>query len=136
MALADIIIPRREIPVLNTTVKVRPLCVDDVLMALLADQDRVQRAASMYDEIVGDRKDDGAMTSYLIAVMEELPDLAARIVAYACDEPEQWQTVLSLPAPAQTELVFAIFELTFSEPDSLKTFAARVSQALAAMSKK
>lgn len=126
MALADIIIPRREIAAFNTTFTVRPLCVDDVMRALFDAQDEVQSAARLYQAMVKDSKDEEAVSTFLAAVVRDLPALAARVVAYACDEHDKWDTVLKLPLPVQTDAFYAVFELTFAEPDSLKKFVEKL----------
>lgn len=136
MALADIIIPRREIPVFNTHFTVRPLCVDDVMRAIFDAQDDVKAAAALYEEMVGDKKDDETLLRFLAAIIDRIPRLAARIVAYASDEPDKWQTVLTLPVPVQTDAFFAIFEMTFAEPDSLKKFVEKLTSMAATLTKK
>lgn len=136
MALADIIIPRREIPVFDTHFTIRPLCVDDVMRALFDAQDDVKAAVALYQEMVGDKKDDETLLAFLAAIVDRIPRLAARIVAYASDEPNKWETVLTLPLPVQTDAFFAIFELTFSEPDSLKKFVGKLTSAAGMLNKK
>lgn len=136
MALADIIIPRREIPVFDTSFTVRPLCVDDVMRALFDAQDDVKAAAALYEEIVGDKKDDETLLRFLTTIMDRLPTLAARIVAYASDEPDKWEVVRTLPVPVQADAFFAVFELTFSEPDSLKKFVGKLTSSVAMLTKK
>ncbi len=136
MALADIIIPRREIPVFNTHFTVRPLCVDDVMRAIFDAQDDVKAAAALYEEVVGDKKDDETLLRFLAAIIDRIPPLAARIVAYASDEPDKWQTVLTLPVPVQTDAFFAIFEMTFAEPDSLKKFVEKLTSVTGMLARK
>ena len=136
MALADIIIPRREIPVFNSHFTVRPLCVDDVMRAIFDAQDDVKAAAALYEEIVGDKKDDETLLRFLAAIVDKIPRLAARIIAYACDEPEKWEVVRSLPVPVQTDAFFAIFDMTFAEPDSLKKFVEKLTSMAATLTKK
>lgn len=136
MALADIIIPRREIPVFDTSFTVRPLCVDDVMRALFDAQTEVTQAAKLYQAMVKDTKDDEAFNAFLAAILRDLPNLAARVIAYASDEPDKWETVLKIPLPVQAEAFYAVVELTFTEPDSLKKFAEKLKLLMGRMSQK
>ncbi len=136
MALADIIIPRREIPVFDTSFTVRPLCVDDVMRALFDAQTEVAEAARLYKAMVSDEKNDEAFNAFLAAIFRDIPNLAARTIAYASDEPDKWETVLKLPVPVQTEAFYAVVELTFTEPDSLKKFVEKLKSLMGRLTPK
>jgi hypothetical protein len=136
MALADIIIPTRTIEYGSSSFTVRPLCVDDVIRALLDAQSDVEQAVDLFKSTVTDPKDDGQVAVFLASVMDKLPALAARIIAYAADEPGMHETVRRLPVPVQTDAFYYVFEMTFSEPDSLKKFAEKLTLLMGRMTPK
>jgi len=136
MALADIIIPTRVIEVGSTNFKLRPLCVDDVMRALFDAQQEVSDAVVLYNKTVADPNDEAAMSAFMAALLRDAPVLVSRVIAYAADEPDMHEIVRRLPLPIQTEAFYAIVDMTFSEPDSLKKFAEKLTLLVARMTPK
>jgi hypothetical protein len=136
MALADIIIPRRTIEVGSASFNLRPLCVDDVMRALFDAQQEVADAMALYNKTVADPNDDAAMSAFMAALLRDAPALVSRAIAYAADEPESHEIVRRLPLPIQTEAFYAIVDMTFSEPDSLKKFAEKLTLLVGRMTPK
>jgi hypothetical protein len=55
-------------------------------------------------------------------LMVQLPGLAAKVIAYAADEPGEVDKVRKLPLPIQLEAILAIGRLTFEGEDSIRNF--------------
>jgi len=127
MALADIIIPTRTIEYGPSSFTLRPLCVDDVMRALFDAQSDVEEAVDLFKNTVTDPKDNEQLSTFMVSVVDKVPTLAARIIAYAADEPKMHEKVLRLPVPVQADAFHAVVEMTFSEPDSLKKFAEKLT---------
>lgn len=118
MALADILIPRTEIKVGENSFHVRGLCADDIIFALVTDQEGVEKAVDLFK--AGDFENPQHQIKFISTFAVQIPALAAQLVACASDEPDQAEKVARLPFPKQVEALQAIAELTLVEPDSLK----------------
>lgn len=136
MALADIIIPTRTIEYGASSFTIRPLCVDDVMRALFDAQNDVEDAVILFKNTVSDPKDDSQIATFMALVANKLPALVARVIAYAADEPSQHEKVLRLPVPVQTDAFYAVVDMTFSEPDSLKKFAEKLTSIMTRLTPK
>jgi hypothetical protein len=122
MALQDIVIPTRTIAYGGASFTVHGVTANDVMRMLIdADKD-VARALNALEAARG--ADDENTVALLGTFLREVPELVARVIASAADEPASWPIVLKLPVSIQTEALEAVWSMTFEEPDSVKKFAA------------
>ena len=84
-------------------------------------------------KLVGDPKfaSKGAATKFGKDLLTTAPDLAAKVIAHAGDEPGKWLVAKRLPFTVQMTALEAISELTFVEEDSLKKAGEVVIRAVA-----
>lgn len=108
MALSDLVIPTEEFKVRNSSITIRGLNVADIAYLYTHNKVDVDRFAEMW------KVNDGEVTQeFIAAVLGELPDLVAKAIACAADEPEAWQNARKLNGPTQLAVINAIGRLTF-----------------------
>lgn len=131
MALSDIVIPTKTFTFGGASFTVHGVTANDVLrMFFEADKD-IARILDVLEQ-GGVGTDDA--DKLIAAMLREAPELAARLIASAADEPAAWPTVARLPVSVQLEALLAVWTLTFEEPDALKKFVASL-MSLAASAK-
>ena len=131
MALSDIVIPTQTLEYRGTKFTVHGVTANDVMRMLFEAERDVSRALDALDKIKSGDEADAKET--IVALPRETPELVARIIASAADEPDAWQTVLRLPVSVQAEALAAVWTLTFEEPDSVKKFVASLTAMARAM---
>lgn len=131
MALSDIVIPTQTLEYRGTKFTVHGVTANDVMRMLFEAERDVSRALDALDKIKSGDEADAKET--IVALLRETPELVARIIASAADEPDAWQTVLRLPVSVQAEALAAVWTLTFEEPDSVKKFVASLTAMARAM---
>lgn len=125
MAIKDIQIEKKTITFSGGNFEVSGLSFNAITRLILDGEQDLDKAREIFEAMK--KTDDGAIISEAAGrILVELPDLAARIVATAADEPETWQIVLRLPATVQLDALVEIGRLTFTEPDALKKFVANL----------
>jgi len=130
MALSDIVIPTKTLAYGGASFTVHGVSANDVLrMFFDADKD-IARIIDRFEQAGGDNLDADQM---IPLVLNEAPELAARLIACAADEPTAWPTVARLPVSTQLEALIAVWDLTFEEPDALKKFVASLATLAASM---
>lgn len=82
-----------------------------------------------------DTKDATAAADQLMTIWPEIvskvgvhtPDLLARLIATACDSPDDWEMVRdSYPFPLQFEILAEMARLTFNSPEGFRRFVGNV----------
>lgn len=116
MALSDITVPTETISVGTASFTVRGLCFDDVTRIIKTHQEAVEKVIDAY----GNKVPDAAILQMLIS---ELPELTAKVIACAADEPDAVQNARKLSMPKQVDALTAIARLTFDEVGGVKKFA-------------
>lgn len=125
MALSDIVIPTQTIEYRGVKFVVHGVTANDVMRMMFDAEKDVGRALDAFEKAQGA---DSADASRMIALLlREVPELVARLIASAADEPTAWPTVLRLPVSVQAEALSAVWNLTFEEPDSVKKFVASLT---------
>jgi hypothetical protein len=122
MALSDIVIPTRTIEYQGASFTVHGVTANDVMRMLFEAEHDIERILDAYDSMQGGEGSDGREAIGLL--LREAPELAARLIASAADEPAQWPTVARLPVSVQAEALAAVWAMTFEGPDSVKKFVA------------
>ena len=124
MPLSDIVIPTKTLSYSGQSFTVHGVTANDVLrMFFEADKD-IARILDVFEQATIDSDDADRM---IPVVLREAPELAARLIASAADEPAAWPTVARLPVSTQLEALLAVWNLTFEEPDALKKFVASLT---------
>jgi len=131
MALKNILIPTQEFVVRGETIKVRGLSFADIAYLIGEHKDDLEEIVRRAREGASSGEDMSGMVAGLI---REMPDLAAKIVACAADEPEAADVVKRLPFPTLLEILMAVGRLTFEETGGVKKFAENVIAIMAATS--
>ncbi len=83
---------------------------------------------ALYLELTTGAQTPEAVMDVGLKMINDLPDLAARVIARAADLPEQWETVRDFATGAQMELLQAITLLTFQSESVGKKAMEIVSQ--------
>lgn len=131
MALRNYTIPTKTIPLPGG----ESFTVTGISFNSLADlftraKDEMLEAMELYDGMANS----GEITNEALglALIQQLPHLAAKVIATAANEPDAETQAAALPLPTQVEALVSIAELTFTEPDALKKFVGHVQKMIAA----
>ena len=101
---------------------VRGLALNDITVLVRGHLVEIDKLIAMFDN---DATRETAMTEaarYAIKILQDAPDLAAKMIALASDEPDQADKIAKLPLPMQVESVRKIINLTFEEFGGAKKF--------------
>lgn len=135
MALSNIIAASKTITYNGESFDVRGLCFDDITETLLDHEAEVEEAFALFDEHKNERGDVD-VASALPAIVRKLPVLVSSLVARAAGEPDAAPNFAQLPMTLQLDATIAVWNLTFTEPDSLKKFLAQLTTFLQTMKTK
>lgn len=134
MALSDIVIPTKTMTYRGTSFTVHGVTANDVMRMLFEAEHDVGRALDAIEKLKD--ADEAASRDLIAVLLRETPELVARVIASAADEPGSWSTVLKLPVSVQAEALAAVWDLTFEEPESVKKFVVSltaIAQSMAAL---
>ena len=132
MALSDIIAARQTITYNGHSFDVRGLCFNDITATLLDHEAEVEKAFALFDEHK-DEKGDVDVAAVLPEIIDRLPKMVASLVARAAGEPDAAESFELLPMTLQLDATIAVWNLTFTEPDSLKKFLVQLKTFLSRM---
>lgn len=110
MALSDLVIPTESFSVGNTSITVRGLNASDIAFLFLNDREAVEQFVNKWQE-----QGNEPSPAFVNELLVEMPDLVAKTIACACDEPDAWQNAKRIPVPQQLLMLNAIGALTFKE---------------------
>lgn len=130
MTLAALELPTHTLKVGNTDLTVRGLAFGDVALLIQNNRDELDRLIGMF---TSEEKLDADAGDMVFQFVSQMPALAAKVIAYAADEPGLAGKAARLPLPTQLDAVMAIGRLTFEESGGVKKFAEQVVQLLGAM---
>lgn len=139
MGLKDIVIPRRDIPFGGTTISVRGASAFDteILMTTFATDAVVAygklRLLAAKKKSANKKFDEGDVLDMVKDLLQSVPDLVAGLIAICADEPEYADAVKKLPIAIQMQILFDIWELTFTSEAELKKLAAGILGAVETM---
>lgn len=121
MALGDLVFPTTTINVGDSSFTVRGLTFADVTRMIDAHRQDLETLVNR-----GMALSTGSQTSFeqWLPLIQTMPDLAAKIIACASDEPEAVEAARRLPLPVQLDALIAIGNLTFAQPGGLGKFIA------------
>jgi len=127
MPLADFVPVKRTVAFPGGEFEVRALNLLDISM--LIDNHRYtvdQIAAQVRSSREMAFPDDDIIREVVIEVIRESPLLVANVICLCCDERDEQETVLKLPATIQLEALLAIADLTFKDTAAIKKLSADV----------
>lgn len=111
------------------TITVRGLSITDIGSIL---HEHANTLDALYQEhIVGDgTSETPEMDTLIRALMTEAPQAVAAIIAYANDEPEMADVVLTMPGMDQIKLLLEIARLTFKSEEEVGNVVATLIHAM------
>jgi hypothetical protein len=130
MSLRDYVIATRTITLRGEhKMSVRALGFDDIQHLLVNKQGLIDTALKLFGEsgFNADSADPQQVREFGASLLATLPELAGELIALAADEADQAPKAMRLPAPTQLEALMSVYELTFTEPDSVKNFFGRLA---------
>lgn len=120
MAIKDFFVETREISFGTGSFTVQGISFDHLAKLFTEARDEMLQAMDLYD---GMAESGNVNTEALIlALLQQLPNLVARVICVSADEPGAEESVRKMPFTVQTDALMAISELTFVEADALKKF--------------
>lgn len=134
MALTDIVVDEREIRHRGKCFTVRGLNFEDVSKLMFAMPDKVNDLVERFGDIREDsepEKLDQAVKNIGFTLVREMPDLTARIIAAAADEPDGFEAARKLPVTVQLEALMSVGELTFVDAQGAVDFLGNVASLIA-----
>ena len=106
----------------------RALGFDDIQSLLINRSGLIQQALELFNEHgVEAAASDADVRQFVLSLIGTLPELVAELIAIAADEPDMAHKARRIPAPAQLELLMAVYEQTFVEPDAVGKFFGRLA---------
>lgn len=123
MPLSNLVVARETVAFGENSLEVRGLSFLDVTTILTQTKHRAsfERVFAIVEERGGlEQMDEDTLLSVAVGLINEMPDFVALLIAYASDEPEQWQNARDkIPLGAQIDLALAVARLTLAEADGL-----------------
>lgn len=126
MALSDLVLPTHDVVVGSGKFSVRGVAASDLAWLMQHHDKELEYlidAAKRLDDQALDDKD--AVTGFLRAIVKNLPELAAAIIACASDDRTEGAVskAKQLPLPVQLDALLAVGRLTFEAYGGVKKFA-------------
>lgn len=125
MSLANLVVETAAVKFRGGEFTVRGLGLDTVA-ALMQDGSREELGTAVnHLEVLfkaTKAEDSEGIKQGINMLVVQLPGLAAKVIAYAADEPGEVDKVRKLPLPVQLEAILAIGRLTFDGEDSVRNF--------------
>lgn len=125
MALKDIPVPTQKVTVRGEEVTLRGLSARDVLTLLLEHREDMDALVAQAQDVGTDEAMANA-ESMVLGLLRDAPELVAKAIALAADEPDAAEVVARLALPDQLELIMAVGRLTFEEAGGVKKFLENV----------
>lgn len=130
MSLRDYVIATQTITLQGEQkLSIRALGFDDIQHLLINKQGLIDTALKLFGEsgFNPDNADSQQVREFGATLLATLPDLVGELIAIAADEPDLGEKAKRLPAPAALEALMGIYDMTFTEPDSVKNFFDRLA---------
>lgn len=90
------------------------------------EKDKVLSGVNVRDDVELSKAFTDNSTKMVTTILTAVPSLAAKIIAMACDEPENWTTVKTWVVPLQFDILREIAVLTFVDKNGFKAFLGNV----------
>jgi hypothetical protein len=137
MSLADYDIPRERIELPGKAVNgekphffVRGLCLEDMTFLVQRHLGPITRAAKLWQESRADAIQTGNLTSFILTLAKDFPELAAEVISAAADELNDIATAKArrIPIASQIAALTAISRLTVEDAGGLKNLLAEMQE--------
>lgn len=122
MSLAEFEPQREVVSFKGGSLNLRGLALDDIAVLIRENLTDLDDLLKLYAEDVDNRVAVAATAQYAVSLVRETPELVARLVCLACDEPGLEHKARRLPIPTQIKAIQAIVDLTFREAGGVKNF--------------
>lgn len=124
MSLADYQPQREEIHSRQgkLIVSVRGLALDDIVTLFQKNLDDINKLFDIYAKSDVMTEQVGESVQIATRLISEAPDITARIIALASDEPGESKKASKLTIPLQIKIIQKIIELTFDEAGGARNF--------------
>jgi hypothetical protein len=123
-------VPRKDVPTSGGTFSVRGISLADLTAVFLAERHQLE---AVYERVMN-----GSVSSdpevAVLQVLQSAPDVVARFIASANDEPDEWATVRDMPHADQLVLAIGVLEVTFESGGGVKNVVETATKAVRAMS--
>lgn len=117
-SLSDLRLPTAEVNVSDgQTITVRGLSVADISEII---REHAMVLNGLYQTHIVEKAEMPAADVLARALMTEAPEVVARIIAHANDEPESWEIVSKLPGITQINALVEVAVLTFHSEAEVK----------------
>lgn len=120
MAIKDFYAESRTISFGSGSFAVQGISFDHLAKLFTEARDEMLEAMDLYDGMAG--SGEVKTEALIMALLQQVPQLVARVICIAADEAGAEDNVRKMPFPVQTEAMMAVADLTFVEADALKKF--------------
>ena len=124
MAIRDFNVETVEVSFKGGTFTVHGVSSDELTRLATDATADVMAAIDAYEAMEKEGHNSGE--AIIGIVLAKAPDLAARLIANAANEPDLFPVVRKMPLSVQMNALEAIFRLTFEEPEALKKFSGQI----------
>lgn len=131
MSLADFEPQREVVSFKGGSLTLRGLALDDIAILIRENLTDLDDLLRMYAEDVDDKIAVAATAQYAVSLVRETPELVARLICLACDEPGLEGKARRLPIPVQINAIQKVIDLTFREAGGVKNFLTSLSNLMA-----
>lgn len=114
------------------SVTVRGLSIDDFTMLFNKHLNDINKLFDLHGKALTMDKFSETM-QIATRLVSEAPDVAARVIALACDEPDQMEKARKLVVPLQIEVIKKVLQLTFDEAGGIRNFLTGLRQIASAV---
>ncbi len=138
MSLANFEIETAAVKFRGGEFTVRGLGLDAVSYLMQSgSREELDLAVSQLEELfrASTEKDSAAIAGGIQKLIVQLPGLAAKVIAFAAEEPNEVAKVRKLPVSVQLEAMLAIGRLTFDGEDSIRNFVSGLMTLMTSVTK-
>lgn len=120
MSLKDLVVPTETVEVYGQPVVLRGLTPADITRLLSSHRADLDALVEEFNGKSGAL--DANAETMVMEFLQKMPALAAKVIAHAAGEPDEYEKVAALPFPVQIDMLMAVGRLTFEGPGSVKKF--------------
>jgi len=132
MQLKDYVIERVKVPLprKGEFFEVRGLCADDLTFLITLHHGPITRAIAHYQESRANITSPKSMTSFIMSLAQDFPDLVAEVISAAADALDDQTRAVAKKLPITTQIIALneIMKLTMMEVDGLKNLFAEMRE--------
>lgn len=127
MSLRDYKPRTADVPFPGGSVTVRGLTPSEVAELIKSFKDDAIKIYTLIKSMdIDSLKTDNDFFARMISVVSDVPNLVAKLIAVAADEPDEYEHVKKLPLALQFDIICKIGEMTFTVDGDLKKLLANM----------